>query len=65
MYKHIVMKAGIYMSKDIPVKDNLKKNREIFNNELKLFINQRLYDKHIISEDMYFAAKEILIKQAS
>ena len=28
-------------------------------------LNQKLYDKHIISEDMYWAAKELLLKQAS
>mgnify|MGYP003297797573 CR=1 FL=1 len=29
-----------------------------------LFVNQKLYDKHLISEDMYSAAKETLIRQA-
>ena len=42
----------------------MTKNREQFNTELKLFINQRLYDKHIITEDMYHMAKEILLKRA-
>jgi len=45
--------------------DTLKKNREQFTNELKMFINQKLFDKHIISEDMYYTAKEVLLKQAS
>ncbi len=45
--------------------DILKENRKQFEHELKLFINQQLFDKHIISEDMYFTAKELLLKQAS
>lgn len=45
--------------------DSIKKNREQFNAELKMFINQKLYDKHIITENMYRTAKEILLKQAS
>lgn len=38
--------------------------REQFCIELKLFINQKLYEKKAISEDMYRFAKEHLIKQA-
>ena len=53
------------MTKTVQANETLKKNREQFNNELKMFINQKLYDKHIISEDMYLAAKELLLKQAS
>ena len=45
--------------------DSIKKNREQFNTELKMFINQKLYDKHIITENMYRTAKELLLKQAS
>ena len=45
--------------------DKLNKNREQFKNELKIFVNQKLFDKHIISEDMYWTAKELLLKQAS
>lgn len=44
---------------------DIKKNREQFNTELKIFINQKLFDKRIITEDMYHTAKEILLKQAS
>ena len=53
------------MTKIVKANDTLKKNREQFNNELKMFINQKLFDKHIISEDMYWTAKELLLKQAS
>lgn len=42
-----------------------EKNREQFLTELKIHINQKLYDKHIITEDMYCAAKELLLRQAS
>lgn len=53
------------MTKNVQANDTLKKNREHFLCELKMFINQKLYDKHIISEDMYFTAKELLLKDAS
>lgn len=53
------------MTNNVKINDTLKKNRDRLNNELKLFINQKLYDKHIISEDMYRSAKELLLKQAS
>ena len=53
------------MTKAAQTNDALKRNRERFANELKMFINQKLYDKHIISEDMYWTAKELLLKQAS
>ena len=50
------------MTKAVQANDTLKNNRERFENELKMFVNQRLYDKHIISEDMYFTAKELLLR---
>ena len=53
------------MTKTVQANDTLKKNREQFNNELKMFINQELFDKHIFSEAMNWAAKELLLKQAS
>ena len=53
------------MTKTVQANDTLKRNREQFTNELKMFINQKLFDKHIISEDMYWTAKELLLKQAS
>ena len=52
------------MTKNQRSDEKLRKNREQFNTELKMFINQKLFDKHIITEDMYFAAKEILLKRA-
>lgn len=52
------------MTKTLQANDRLKNNREQFNRELKMFINQKLYDKHIITEDMYAAAKELLLKKA-
>jgi len=70
MYKYIIEKYfderwNFYMTNPVKTNDTLKKNREQFNNELKMFINQKLFDKHIISEDMYWSAKELLLKQAS
>ena len=71
MYKYIITKniskkgRDANMTKTVKANDTLKKNREQFNNELKMFINQKLFDKHIISEDMYWSAKELLLKQAS
>jgi hypothetical protein len=53
------------MSKNPVLTDTLKKNREQFNTELKMFINKKLFDKHIITEDMYHSAKEMLLKQTS
>lgn len=52
------------MTKALQANDRLKDNREKFEQELKMYINRRLFDKHIISEDMYFAAKELLLKKA-
>lgn len=43
----------------------LKDNRKHFNNELKMFVNQKLFDKKLISEEMYWTAKEMLIKEAN
>lgn len=70
MYKCIIEKQfderwNFHMTNTVKTNDTLKKNRERFNNELKMFINQKLFDKHIISEDMYWSAKEILLKKAS
>lgn len=31
--------------------------------ELKLYVNQRLYDRGVITEDMYTQAKDLLVKQ--
>ena len=46
------------------INDTLAKNKQRFDTELKMYINQRLFDKKIISEDMYSAAKDVLIRQA-
>ena len=69
MYKYIITKityrkVEFYMTKTVQANDRLKNNREQFEQELKMFINQKLFDKHIISEDMYFTAKELLLKKA-
>lgn len=42
--------------------DMMDKHRR-FNNELKMFVNQKLFEKGIISEDMYWTAKELLLKE--
>ena len=65
MYKYIIQGRFSYMSKNPVLTDTLKKNREQFNTELKMFINKKLFDKHIITEDMYHSAKEMLLKQTS
>ena len=44
--------------------DITKTEKSRFESELKLFVNRRLYDKHIISEDMYIAVRELLMRQA-
>ncbi|MFI3205712.1 MAG: hypothetical protein R3Y33_00555 [Clostridia bacterium] len=36
--------------------------KEIFILEIKLAINKKLYDKNIISEEMYIKAKELILK---
>ena len=40
------------------------KNKDRFESELKLYINRRLYEKKIITEEMYSHAKAVLIKKA-
>lgn len=52
------------MPKSVQAYNKSKKNRTQLNTEIKLVINQRLFDKHIITEEMYQSAKEQLIKQA-
>lgn len=44
--------------------DTLQRNKERFWNELKIYVNQRLFEKEIISEDMYWTVKEQLQKKA-
>ena len=35
---------------------------KVFETELKLLVNQRLYEKGHITEEMYIRAKELIIK---
>ena len=42
-----------------------EENKRRFYTELKLFINQKLYEKQIIDESMYHTVKEKLIKQTN
>ena len=51
------------MANNVQVNDTLKKNRENFAVELKMYINEKLFRKNLITEDMYWSAKEHLIKQ--
>ena len=53
------------MTKTAYTNDTLRKNREHFQNELKMFVNQKLFEKNLISEDMYSTVKELLLKKAS
>ena len=43
--------------------NNFKTNRENLNCEIKLYVNQQLFDKNLISEDMYICAKESILKK--
>ena len=46
---------------DVILKINKEKMRR-FEIELKLLVNQRLYEKAHITEEMYIRAKELIIK---
>lgn len=64
-YSKISKGSDTYMAKASYINDTLRKNREHFHNELKMYVNQRLFEKNIISEDMYRTVKEVLLKKAS
>ena len=51
------------MTKKVQANKGTYREKANFEHELKMFINQKLFDKHIISEDMYWTAKELLLKQ--
>ena len=65
MYKYITQGRFTYMSELHTITATLKKNREQFNTELKLFINKKLFEKQVITEDMYYKVEELLINQAT
>lgn len=46
------------------MEEKIEKNRGRFVAELELFINRRLLDKRLISEEMYKRAEEIILKKA-
>ncbi len=52
------------MKNNVQADEILRTNRDNFKIELKMFINKKLFEKNIISEDTYLNAKEFLIKQA-
>lgn len=52
------------MSKTVQAKDFYTENRKRFQNELKIYLNQRLFDKKIITEEMYMLAKDSLVSEA-
>ncbi len=56
-------KEECLMANNVHANDTLKKNRENFAVELKMYINERLFSKNLITEDMYWSAKEHLIRQ--
>ncbi len=37
-------------------------NRKQFEREIMMYVNERLFKKNLISEDMYWNAKELLLK---
>ncbi len=51
------------MTNTVLTNDTLKKNNAQFQTELKMYVNQRLFDKKIITEDMYSSCKEQLLKK--
>lgn len=51
------------MENTVPTSDTLKNNNAQFRTELKMYINQRLFDKKIITEDMYASCKEKLLRK--
>ena len=65
MYKYITQGRFTYMSELNTINDTLKKNKERFNTELKIFINKKLFEKQVITEDMYYKVKEILVNQTT
>ncbi|MBQ2897463.1 MAG: hypothetical protein IJE46_03960 [Clostridia bacterium] len=52
------------MSKNVQAKDFYTERRKKFETELKIYVNQRLYDKKVITEEMYMFAKDFLINKA-
>lgn len=50
------------MPKTVQAYECLNANRKQFERELKIYVNEKLFQKKIISEDMYYNAKEILLK---
>ena len=51
------------MINTVLIDDTLNKNMTKFQTELKMHINQRLFEKKIITEDMYASCKEQLLKR--
>lgn len=51
------------MVNNVHADDALRKNRENFAIELKMYINEKLFRKNLITEDMYWSVKEHLIRQ--
>ena len=51
------------MANNVHADDTIRENRENFAVELKMYINEKLFSKNLITEDMYWSAKEHLIRQ--
>ncbi len=51
------------MTNTVLIDDALNKNMTKFQTELKMHINQRLFEKKIITEDMYASCKEQLLRR--
>lgn len=52
------------MSKNVKKCTQSQQNRDKFIYEMKLQINRQLFEKKLISESVYHAAKDLLLKQA-
>ena len=52
------------MSKNAEKRTRSQRNRDKFIYEMKLHINKQLFEKKLISESVYHASKDLLLKQA-
>lgn len=51
------------MIKATETSEKQRENRALFLHELKMFMNQKLFEKNLITEEMFRTAKELLLKQ--
>ena len=56
--------VGVQLMNKIEKIENIKAMNDLLA-EIKLSINRRLFEKGIITEEMYIKAKELIIKQSA